>query len=112
MATLSSPAITREAQRVAVMNNAAAVLSFLVEYKDQSGKTGVSASSGNLTYGQKHSIDMANSAGIHPGAKMKPKIAVMAGGEKDGPEIEFAPNDLTAVYSVSGTALSITVELI
>lgn len=108
----ASPSLKRQAQRVAVLNNAAVVLSFQVKYKDESGKDGVTASSGNLTYGQKHTIDLADRAGIHPGAKMKPKVAVMTGGDHDGPEIEFAPNDLTAVYTITGTVSSVTVELI
>jgi hypothetical protein len=43
---------------------------------------------------------------------MKPKVAAVAGGEKDGPEIEFATNELTAVYTVTGTVGSFSVELI
>jgi hypothetical protein len=107
-----SPPITRQAQRIAVMNNAGLVLSFQVKYKDQSGKDCVSDNSANILNPQKATIDMANAAGIQPGVKMKPKVAVMAGGVQDGPEVEFAANELTAVYSVTGTVGSFTVELI
>jgi hypothetical protein len=107
-----SPPITRQAQRVAVMNNAGLVLSFQVKYKDQTGKDCVSPSSANILNPQKATIDMASAGGITPGAKMKPKIAVMAGGEQDGPEIEYAANELTAVYAVTGSVGSFSVELI
>jgi hypothetical protein len=104
--------INRQAQRIAVMNNAGLVLSFQVKYADQTGKDCVSPSSANILNPQKATIDMASAGGITAGAKMTPKIAVMAGGEQDGPEIEFAANDLTAVYTVTGTVGSFNVELI
>jgi len=94
------------------MNNAGLVLSFQVKYKDHSGKDGISDSSENILNPQKATIDMAGVAGIEPGVKMKPKISVLAGPAQDGPEVEFAANELTAVYSVTGTVTSFTVELI
>jgi hypothetical protein len=102
----------RQAQRIAVMNSAALVVSFTVKYKDESGKDGLSPSSENFPVLQRASVDMAKVRGIYPGAKMKPHITAMAAGEQDGPEIEFAPNELTAVYDVTGTAGSYKVELI
>lgn len=111
MAETNSPAV-RQAQRIAVMNNAGLVVSFNVKYKDESGKDGLSPSSENLLVMQRASIDMAKVASIHPGAKMKPHVTAMAAGEQDGPEIEFAPNELTAVYDVTGIAGSYKVELI
>ncbi len=102
----------RQAQRVVVLNQAAAILSFHVEYKDELGKDGTSNTSGNLLYNQKHSIDMIKFAGIYTGAKIRPMITVTADGDYSGVEIEYAPNELSAVYSVSGTLGSIKIEIV
>lgn len=106
------PGPPRQAQRVCVLNNSAVSLSFKVNYKDASGKDGHSSESGQLLMGQRDTIDLAKAAGIEPGVKMKPHVAVMLAGAKDGPEIEFQPNELTATYSVDGSALSWSVELL
>jgi hypothetical protein len=97
----------QQAQRIAVANNAAVVLSFVAVFKDADGKEGYSPNSANLTYSQSATIDMAGLAHIGDGAKMRPRISVVAVSEPlEGLEVEFAPNGLAATYTVTGNAIS------
>ncbi|WP_281035172.1 hypothetical protein [Mesorhizobium tamadayense] len=43
---------------------------------------------------------------------MRPRIAPVASKEKDGPEVEFAKNGLTATYTVTGNAFDYKIELL
>lgn len=101
-----------QAQKIAVANNAALMVAFTVHFTGADGKQGLSSKTDHFPFAQSAAVDMAKIAGVEPGVKMKPRIEPVACSEKDGPEVVFAENGMTATYTVSGTALSYEVKLL
>jgi hypothetical protein len=109
---VDNPTTPRQAQKIGVANNAALMVAFTVHYTGSDGKEGFSPKTDHFPFAQSATVDMVKLAGVKPGVKMKPRIAPVASSEKDGPEVEFAENGLTATYTVTGTALGYEVALL
>jgi hypothetical protein len=107
-----NPTASQQVQKIAVANNAALMVAFTVHFKDSDGKDGFSSKTDHFPFAQSVTVDMAKLAGIKPGIKMRPRISPVASTEKDGPEVEFAENGLTATYTVTGTAFDYKVALL
>jgi hypothetical protein len=101
-----NPGAPRQAQKIAVANNAALVVAFTVQYKDSQGKEGFSPKTDQFPFAQSATVDLTNLSGVKSGVKMRPRIAPVGGAEKDGPEVEFAENGLTATYAVTGNLVT------